>query len=331
MIAYVKLKTENKELYNENFLEKLKNKNTKFSKLQYNICYFFYKFIVFIKYLGNIITVKKIFYSYIFILPFSNKKVSKYKIRKSIKKLKKLMQKYNVNTLALSNELKKIVKIEDYKPSINFLEENSIMPYLIQEILSYVLEANKARAELEDLYICIKQQSPFYIENIYYLSNYLKTINIITPNIKNFQKVANKLEESGMLITVTNNKEKSLKRAKLIVNIDFTEEELETYIIYRNAIIISMKQEKAYKNVGFDGLQIKQIEIDASKEIKNTFKKYNLLENYSLSVLYNSVLSGIKGFENAKLKIEKDEVKIVKLYGNNGEISKNEYLRIANY
>ena len=331
MIAYVKLKTENKEIYNENFLEKLKNKNTNFSKLQYNICYFFYKFIVFIKYLGNIITVKKIFYSYIFILPFNNKKVSKYKVRKSMKKLKKLMQKYNVNTLALSNELKKIVKIEDYKPSINFLEENSIMPYLIQEILSYVLEANKARAELEDLYICIKQQSPFYIENIYYLSNYFKTINIITPNIKNFQKVANKLEESGILITVTNNREKSLKRAKLIVNIDFTEEELETYIIYRNAIIISMKQEKAYKNVGFDGLQIKQIEIDASKKIKNTFKKYNLLENYSLSDLYNSVLSGIKGFENAKLKIEKDQVKIVKLYGNNGEISKNEYLRIANY
>ncbi len=197
MIAYLKLKSENKELYNENFLEKLKNKNTKFSKLQYNICYFFYKFNVFIKYLANIITVKQIYYSYIIIFPFNN--INKYKLKKCMKKLQKIMLKYKINTLALSNELKKQIKIEEYKQhleKIHFLEENALMPYLIQEILSYVLEVNNTRTEFEDLYICIKQQTQFYIENIYYLSNYFKTVNIITPNIKAFQKLANKLEKN---------------------------------------------------------------------------------------------------------------------------------------
>ena len=309
MIGYVKLKTENKELYENNFLEKFKNKNTKFSKLMYNICYFFYKFIVFIKYIGNIITVKQLYYSYIFIFPFNNKNKSKYKLKKCMKNLQKIIPKYKLNTLAFSNELKEKTNIEEYAEhltKIHFLEENSLMPYLIQEILSYILQIQKTRTEFEDLYICIKNISTFYTENIYYLSNYFKTINIITPNIKNFQKIANKLEENGILITVANNKEKSLKKAKLIVNVDFNKEELSKYIIYRRAIIISIKEKEAYNNIVFDGLQIKKIEINVANEIKENFKKYNLLKNYSLSVLYNSVISGIKGFEDTKLKMKKD-------------------------
>ena len=348
MIGYVKLKSENKELYKNNFLEKLKNKNTSLSKLQHNICYFFYKFIVFIKYIGNIITVKQIYNSYIFIFPFNNKNITKHKLKKCMKKLQKKIPKYKVNTLALSNELKKQVKIEENskltkylkeytKPakyinknndSVKYLKENSLMPYLIQEILSYILELAKKRTEFEDLYICIKEISTFYIENIYYLSNYFKTINIITPNIKNFQKISDQLEKNGVLITVTNNKEKSLRKAKLIVNIDFNKEEITKYTIYRRAIIISIKEEKICNNIGFEGLQIKQVEIDTSNEIKNIFKKHNLLENYPLCVLYNSILDETKSFENAKYQMKKDEIKIVKLYGNNGEISQNECTRL---
>ena len=348
MIGYVKLKSENKELYEENFLEKLKNKNTKFSKLQYNICYFFYKFIVYIKYIGNIITVKQIYYSYIFIFPFDNRNINKYKLKRCMKKLKKLMPKYKVNTIELSNELKEKVKKEEYcnliKTSgkneiektkclekINYLEENSLMPYLIQEVFSYILEAKQKRTEFEDLYICIKEISTFYIENIYYLSNYFKTINIITPNIKKIEKIADKLEQNGILITVTNNKEKSLRKAKFIVNIDFNKEEISKFTICRTAIIISIKEKEAYTNIGFNGIQIKQIQIDVANEIKNVFRKYNLLENYPLSDLYNSILSETKGFESAKLKMEKDKIKITKLYGNNGEISQNEYIKLLSY
>ncbi len=334
MIGYVKLKTENKELYENNFLEKFKNKNTKFSKLMYNICYFFYKFIVFIKYIGNIITVKQLYYSYIFIFPFNNKNKNKYKLKKCMKNLQKIIPKYKLNTLAFSNELKEKTNIEEYAEhltKIHFLEENSLMPYLIQEILSYILQIQKTRTEFEDLYICIKNISTFYTENIYYLSNYFKTINIITPNIKNFQKIANKLEENGILITVANNKEKSLKKAKLIVNVDFNKEELSKYIIYRRAIIISIKEKEAYNNIGFDGLQIKKIEINVANEIKENFKKYNLLKNYPLSVLYNSVISEIKGLENTKLKMKKDKIEITMLYGNNGEINQNEYIKLLSY
>ena len=44
MLAYLKLKTNDEELYETNYLEELKQKQTKFSKLQYTICKYYYNF-----------------------------------------------------------------------------------------------------------------------------------------------------------------------------------------------------------------------------------------------------------------------------------------------
>ena len=326
MIGYVKLKSENKEIYLSDFLEKLKNKSTKLSKLKYNIYYFFYKFIVFMKYLGNIITVKKFYNSYIFIFPFDIKDVNKYKIKKTMSKLQKLINKYKVNSIVLSNNLKAVINTKEY--SINFLNENSLILYLIKEALNYVLEIKNTKTELEDLYVCIKELNKFYVENIYYLSNYFKTINIITPNINKFQKIVNKLEENGALVTLANNKEKSLKKSKLIVNFDFTKEELSKYTIYRRAIIISIEESRPYNNPGFEGIEIKNAQVDISKELKDIFKKNYLLENFSLFTLYKCLLFEKESFEAVKKKMEENELIVTKLYGNNGEISNSEYLNI---
>ena len=70
MVGYLKLKTNNEELYETDYLEKLRQKQTKFSKIQYHICKLYFNFIVQIKYYLNIITVKQIYNSYLFILPF---------------------------------------------------------------------------------------------------------------------------------------------------------------------------------------------------------------------------------------------------------------------
>ena len=70
MLGYIKEKTSNEELYETDYLTNIKNKKTKFAKLQYLLCFTFYELIVKIKYLFNLITVKKIYDAYIFILPF---------------------------------------------------------------------------------------------------------------------------------------------------------------------------------------------------------------------------------------------------------------------
>ena len=72
MLAYLKLKTNDEELYETNYLEELKQKQTKFSKFQYTVCKYYYNFIAKLKYHMNIITVKQIYDAYLFILPFSD-------------------------------------------------------------------------------------------------------------------------------------------------------------------------------------------------------------------------------------------------------------------
>ena len=271
MLAYLKLKTNDEELYETNYLEELKQKQTKFSKLQYTVCKYYYNFIAKLKYHMNIITVKQIYDAYLFILPFSD--LSKdTKLEKCIKKVKILMQRYNIQSLVAEDNLKqsekfkKIIELENKK--VHILDGRGIMPYLIQETLENILKRQGSKTELEDLYICVKENKPLHAENIIYLMKYFKNINVVTPNIKEFQRVADKIEENeNIIITVTNNKKKSLKKAKVIVNFDLLENEINKYIIYREAVILTIDEKGFYESNTFNGIQIRRIGIDASNEI----------------------------------------------------------------
>lgn len=364
MIGYIKLKTTNQELYETNYLEKLKEKNTKLAYMQYLICYFFLELVVWIKYVGNMITIKKIYHAYLFIFPFELKKEKKveYKLKICIKKMQKFVKKYHIDTIVLSEELEtelensikklkmhslqpKIKKLEKEQKNINcnrksrnlknrqtkeekldflinkkvkILNGKGLMPYLIKEILEYSMKKQNTTTQLEDIYFCIKEAKPIYIENINNLAQHFKTINIITPNIIKFQNLADRIEENqNSIITVINNKKKSLKRAQWIVNFDFTKEELAQYVIYRRAIILEIGKEGEYDNICFEGACIQKAQIETSIEIKNFFEKYYLLENCSLEALYESLINEKQNFNKVKEQMQQDQIRIVKLSGRN--------------
>lgn len=330
MLAYLKLKTTNEELYESNFLTELKNKNTKFSKIQYWICYLFFELIVWIKYFANMITIKEIYDSYLFILPFSltDRKENTIKMKKCIKKIRKLMKKYQIHSLVLSEELKTNSEFQEGNNSVSrkiyLVDGIGLMPYLLKEILEYIVKRQEGEIALEDLYLCVKEVQSFWLENIFYLSGYFRTVNIITPKVSYFQNQVDKIEEN-VIITVTNNKKKSLKRAKFIVNFDFNEEELKSYTINTKAVLISLKKEVVYKQVGFDGLQVYSFGIDMNSQVKEVFKKYHLLESCSLEALYESIINKKQSFSTIKAKMQKDNIKIVKLYGRRGEIAEKQF------
>lgn len=324
MVGYLKLKTNNEELYETDYLEKLRQKQTKFSKIQYHICKLYFNFIVQIKYYLNIITVKQIYNSYLFILPFETLDNTK-KLAICINKVKKLMQKYNIKSLVADEKIRENEKfkklIEQEIKKVHIINGRGIMPYLIKEILEYIIEKQGSKIELEDLYICVKESKSLYIENIIYLIKYFKTLNIITPNIKEFQKLADKIEKNeSIIITVTNNKKKSLKKAKLIVNFDFLENEINKYTIYREANILTIDEKGFYESNTFNGIQIRKIGIDTSTEIKEFFNKYNLLENNQLDTLYESLINKNQGLLQIKQQMKNDDVKVIKLYGKNGSL-----------
>ena len=94
-----------------------------------------------------------------------------------------------------------------------------------------------------------------YIENC-------KTVNIVTNDMERFKKVQDNLyEKEDILISVSNNKNKALKKAKYIFNVNMNKSEMKKYKIDRNAIIINLKENVKIDDTSFEGININYFQI----------------------------------------------------------------------
>ena len=326
-VCYIKEKELDSELYE---IEEKINEN-----IFINI---FWKFIVIIKNIFNIITIKKIYNGYIFVIPYQirNNRYYLRKNKKIIKKLKINIKKLKIDTIVLSEKIKtkenfmNILLDKNFVNSkIKILNGKGLFPYLLLETLMYILKIQNKKSQLEDVYILINNNNELYLKYIYMFSKKFRMVNIVTNNINKYKQLEEKfLNEYETIITVTNNKKKSLKRAKIIVNIDFENETLKKYNINRKAIIINVEKDIIIESNTFDGININNLDINISQELKAFFEEYNLLNKTSLTILYESILNKKDSLENIKERIKKDGVNIIRLIGNNGLIDEREYLRV---
>lgn len=219
------------------------------------------------------------------------------------KKIEKIKLQYKKDKIIFSKLMKQYQ--EKYEKIINeFLDE--ILDFIIEKT-----ENEKIKMEMQNIYFLANEYNKKNIDIIEKILQKTKTINIVTRNLKKYMEYEEKLyDEKGILISVTNNRRKSLKNAKIIINIDFKEEELKQYSINRNCIFINCAGEK-YKSIKyFDGTIINDIEVCANEiERLKEFELYQDFENTDIYV----------GFKN-----ESENVRIKNLIGNNGKISKKE-------
>ena len=326
-VCYIKEKDSDRELYE---IDGEINNNI-FTDL-------FLKIVVIIKDIFNIITIKKIYNGYIFLIKYKIKN-NKYYLRKNKKIIKKInnnIQKFKIDTIVLADDIKKkenfinlLINENFVSNKIKILNGKGIFPYLLLETVMYILKIQNKRSELEDIYILIDNNNELCLKYIYMFSKNFKMVNVVTSNINKYKKLEEKIfNEDETVITVTNNRKKSLKRAKIIINIDFEAEKLKKYNINRKAIIINVEKDIFNNSNIFDGININNLDINISQELKNFFDEYNLLNKTSLTILYESILNKKDSFENIKERIKKDEVSIIRLIGNNGTIDEKEYLRV---
>ena len=339
MQGYIKLKETDEELYEINFNFKKQEKINRKNFIMYIVYFLIHTYlnvIVQIKKYFHIITVKEIYSGLIFILPFSKQNNMEKQLKKCIPKIKRLMKKYNIYILVLSDALQKnesfLSNFQNdriLEKKVHILDGKEMMPYLIKEIIEYILQKKGKITKLEDLYLLIKQERSEYKENIAFLSQFFKTINIVTPCLKSYQKFANQLEEKqSAIITVTNNKRKSLRKAKWVVNFDMPADEMKKYTIYQTSTIIYLEKNGVYEGNAFEGLHICKAGIDVSQEIKDFFIKEHLLKQFSITILYESTLIN-KKFLSVKEQMKKNQVKIAKLYGRRGILQEEELKRVV--
>ena len=156
--------------------------------------------------------------------------------------------------MVLSNKVK---KYNEFFKKYNAIDGKNIFLNSIESILEKILGENKLA--LQDIYILTNYYQKNNINLIRNLSTKVKTVNVITSEIQKYKNLEEIMQENGIAICVANNKRKSLKNAKIIINLDFSEEELKEYIINRNACIINLTQEKCTNLKRFSGILIRDI------------------------------------------------------------------------
>lgn len=255
----------------------------------------------------NLIKIKEIEQSKkIYLIP-NPSKTSVYK--RVVKKLEKEKTKTEKVQIVLSNKLK---NYEQFFKDCKILDGKPIFRDSIEPILEEILGKNSLA--LQDIYILTDYYQEKNINIIRSLASKVKTINVITKDIEKYKIIEEMFQEKGISISVSNNKRKSLKRAKIIINLDFEAEKLNQYIIFRNAVIINLTQEKLTNLKGFEGIIIRDIQLKLKNDEKE-FIKTNELEDFRQIEIYESMQNMFSQSKN---------IEIAKLYGNNGQIDPKE-------
>lgn len=232
---------------------------------------------------------------------------------KIYKKLRRKIEKEKTNTQNVEIILsKKMKKYKENFEGIKIVEGRKVFANSLEDILQKVIGENPL--ELQDVYILANRYEEKNINIIKKISTKVKSINIITNEVSKYRILEEMMQEQGIVICVMNNKRKSLKKAKIIINLDFLKENINEYSIFRNAMLINLIKEKVTNLKGFEGMIIQNIEIELNDNEKEWIKQ-NSLENFSKIEIYESLIN---------TKLNKIEVKIDKLYGNNGEINEKE-------
>ena len=250
------------------------------------------------------------------------------------RKLAKYIQKLNIEALVFSVELDGKFKsdvCDIIENNIRIINGRKLMEYMEFDIFKYILNKQKANIKQEDIYIVFKKDSDIDLNFLKEFIENFRLTNVVTNDIEKLKNVQeNLLENDNILISVSNNKKKALKRAKYILNVNLTKEELEKYKINREAIIVNIKENVKYNSASFDGINISNFKIEVPDEFVEKFEeiggKFDLVKLYE-SILFKNDIKKSK-LENIYERIHNDNIKITELLGNNGIISENELQKI---
>lgn len=254
--------------------------------------------------------------------------IPKYKFNKInktfMKKLLFCLNQNGVKNIVLSKSLeeKKMFKNELYSHNYNILDGRLLIKTSTIEILEYIMNSSQSNLKQEEISIMVNDNSNINIEIISNITNIAKRVNLITNNISRFKKLENKLyEENGIMLSIGNNRKKGLAKSKYIINIDFPEELLNKYKIYKNAILVNLENICKINSKSFSGITINDIEIKYNK----TDDEEKLLKEFDKKEIYETKIIALDTYREINNVKRKDNFKVVNTIGNNGVIHQDEY------
>lgn len=247
------------------------------------------------------------------------------RLLRNIKKIKK----YNFKNVILSNNLFNNDKLKKVfiNNNINIIEGKILYESLLYKSIEYISNIQRMNMEKYEISILIKYKNNIRVSGIIELAKKCKIINLITDNIKQFERLEKELKkEYGIILNVTTNKEKSLLNSNIIINLDFLLDEFSQCVLPRKAIIFNIRNNlKIYSNF-FEGINITDYLIYLPQKYNKIVK---LLEDVNPILLYEAIIienNLIQSEIERKLKFDSVEIKC--FLGNNGIIRGREFLKV---
>ena len=253
------------------------------------------------------------------ILPISDKIKNDKKSEKLASKTKEILRKVNCNKIVVS---KKVIQEEMfmnylYTYNLDIVDGKWLYEAISDRILNYIIDKKVLKKEKIQLSILVNDLSEVMLYKIKFLAEQYKKINIVTNHIEKFKKIEEDfLSENGVIITITNNKRKSLIKSELILNVDFPNELINKYRIYENAIIVNIRHDIKIKDKRFNGICINDYEIEFRDNLDLDYD-YSKLNKYRNKHVYEAQIYKKQPINNIMMKINKDKVKVTKLIANN--------------
>ena len=197
-------------------------------------------------------------------LPYKEN-INQNKIEKLAQKTKKVLEKNSTSKkVVVSKEIQKENLYINYLNTYGLKIQDGrwLFEILITDIIEYIINKKKLETSKLKISMLINDITDFEIENIKLLAKKYKNLNIVTNHIEKIKKIEEELlEKEGIMITVTNNRKKSLVKSDIIYNVDFPEEILNKYVITDDAIIINLRGKMKIKKKRFNGIIINNYEI----------------------------------------------------------------------
>ena len=237
---------------------------------------------------------------------------------KNTRKLVKRLLLNETNNVVIDKELITCEKL------INLLKSNDIKifdgkwleKYLILDILEYIINKKQIIKAETEIAITANEITDLLIEMIKILSKQYKKLTIVTNHIEKLRKIEKEIKEKeGILIILSNNKNKSLLKSQIIINMDFNQELINQYRIYEEAIIINAEENIIIDAIRFNGIVINDYEIEIGRK---EFIWREGIEKYIQRDLIEAELYVRDTYKNIRKKIQKNNIKIKELYGING-------------
>lgn len=251
------------------------------------------------------------------ILPIKADEISEKKAQKMARRTKKILDKTNSKKMVISKNIKKYSNYINYLYTYQYeiVDGRWLFEILSAKALDFITSKNDIKKEETQVSILVNDLTESTLENIKIIVKQYKRVNIITNHIDRFKKIEQQIfEEEGIMITITNNKKKSLTKAKLILNVDFPSELINKYNINEDAIIVNLKGNVKINKKRFNGLNINDYEIKFESQEKFEYDKIN---KYKMAEIYEANIYKRAPFKNIVENLEKDKVEILMLQGNN--------------